>query len=386
MNRIDRWHPSGSFFDPLSTFTGQLNSANSGSFRVDNGAFAGTNAAESLGGHPSVNTHSNFRAPYYQALTDDRLPYNSHLHSFPPAVSSGYDISGTTSTAISYDVVNPHLFSIQDSVFDGAYSNAIVNSIEFGIEKANINVPVEHDISFMPSIANTADFINDACSSTGAPMNNLTDPHGNLDFRSRPLGDKNVFAKNSDPEMRSSSMGPTVSSPGPTKKQGRNKPVVGSSRAQCRHCKKTFSRGTDLRRHAAKHLTEEPKYQCGVRGCGYGGSHRRDKVFSHLKNCHVNGRNIIGSLYLGRYCFPALGDCLFSQDFLDYKTNLRETDFFLSCLGGWEYFPFERLVTENGQGLKDTAAMLEARSLNNGKRMLGQLLFGDEWTPRVGGA
>jgi len=83
-------------------------------------------------------------------------------------------------------------------------------------------------------------------------------------------------------------------------------------RSTCLVCKKTFSRVSDLRRHANKHDPESRKHFCHVEGCKYSGSYREDKIISHMKNCHpeflVNGKVvpwrscvIRGCTYEGHY-------------------------------------------------------------------------------------
>lgn len=57
-------------------------------------------------------------------------------------------------------------------------------------------------------------------------------------------------------------------------------------RPACSICKKTFSRKSDLQRHTKKHNLEARKHFCWVEECACGGSYRRDKVRSHVRNCH----------------------------------------------------------------------------------------------------
>ena len=62
--------------------------------------------------------------------------------------------------------------------------------------------------------------------------------------------------------------------------------VVGRARSTCTTCNKTFSRRSDMERHAKKHQPTMRIYHCSVRGCEYEGSYRKDKLEAHVKNCH----------------------------------------------------------------------------------------------------
>ena len=62
--------------------------------------------------------------------------------------------------------------------------------------------------------------------------------------------------------------------------------VVGRARSTCGTCNKTFTRRSDMERHAKKHQPTMRIYHCSVGGCEYEGSYRKDKLEAHVKNCH----------------------------------------------------------------------------------------------------
>ena len=100
-------------------------------------------------------------------------------------------------------------------------------------------------------------------------------------------------------------------------------------RPLCKVCKKSFSRVGDLRRHIYKHGSGDLKHQCGVEGCAYGGSGRLDKLASHIKNCHLNGKANLGVIEITSwddsmskvYCLLGAGDCVLSTDCLGVVTR-----------------------------------------------------------------
>ena len=57
-------------------------------------------------------------------------------------------------------------------------------------------------------------------------------------------------------------------------------------RPVCKTCRKSFSRPSDLDRHAKKHQPGARIHMCSVPGCDYEGSYRKDKLTAHVKNCH----------------------------------------------------------------------------------------------------
>ena len=61
---------------------------------------------------------------------------------------------------------------------------------------------------------------------------------------------------------------------------------VGRARSTCVTCNRTFSRRSDMERHAKKYQPAMRNYHCSVEGCEYSGSYRKDKLEAHVKNCH----------------------------------------------------------------------------------------------------
>ena len=57
----------------------------------------------------------------------------------------------------------------------------------------------------------------------------------------------------------------------------------------CPDCNQSFSRPSDLERHAKKYQPDLVTFKCHVQGCKYKGSYRKDKVQAHVKSCHPSG-------------------------------------------------------------------------------------------------
>ena len=70
----------------------------------------------------------------------------------------------------------------------------------------------------------------------------------------------------------------------PSANTGRQR--VMKPRPVCKTCHKSFSRPSDLDRHARKHQPGARIHTCSVPGCDYEGSYRKDKLTAHMKNCH----------------------------------------------------------------------------------------------------
>ena len=70
----------------------------------------------------------------------------------------------------------------------------------------------------------------------------------------------------------------------PSANTGRQR--VMKPRSTCKTCRKSFSRPSDLDRHAKKHQSGSRIYTCSIAGCDYEGSYRKDKLTAHIKNCH----------------------------------------------------------------------------------------------------
>ena len=71
----------------------------------------------------------------------------------------------------------------------------------------------------------------------------------------------------------------------PSANTGRHR--VMKPRSTCKTCRKSFSRPSDLDRHAKKHQPGARIYTCLVARCDYEGSYRKDKLTAHVKNCHT---------------------------------------------------------------------------------------------------
>ena len=99
-----------------------------------------------------------------------------------------------------------------------------------------------------------------------------------------------------------------------------------------------------------RHEPGIPRFRCGVRACGYDGSHRLDKMRQHIRNCHLNGHAYKGIMSIGQYNFPSFGDCQFSQDFLgSHSFNGGNCSWVWS---GWECGPLKSFLTEDGMGIR----------------------------------
>jgi len=71
----------------------------------------------------------------------------------------------------------------------------------------------------------------------------------------------------------------------PSANPGRQR--VMKTRSTCKTCRKSFSRPSDLNRHEKKHQPGARIYTCSIAGCVYEGSYRKDKLTTHIKNCHT---------------------------------------------------------------------------------------------------
>jgi hypothetical protein len=70
---------------------------------------------------------------------------------------------------------------------------------------------------------------------------------------------------------------------------GRPPTTTQGVRHECSVCRMTFSRPSDLKRHALKHLPGPKRFSCPSTGCkrqGEDGFERKDKLKSHVKNKH----------------------------------------------------------------------------------------------------
>lgn len=78
---------------------------------------------------------------------------------------------------------------------------------------------------------------------------------------------------------------PTSISPPAPPPQG---PTTGvrPTRHVCATCRKTFSRPSDMRRHALKYNSSAQRYDCQFPGCRARGFLRTDKLMDHVRNMH----------------------------------------------------------------------------------------------------
>ena len=58
-----------------------------------------------------------------------------------------------------------------------------------------------------------------------------------------------------------------------------------SQRPSCPECDQTFSRQSDLERHAKNHQSGPKEFKCHAQGCKYE-SHRKDKLVEHMRRRH----------------------------------------------------------------------------------------------------
>lgn len=154
----------------------------------------------------------------------------------------------------------------------------------------------------------------------------------------------------------------------PNDDQNRKTTSTEASRVNCPSCNKTFKRRYDMRRHAQKHSSDKLRYQCGVKDCGYEGSYRLDKLYSHLKNCHSKGNDWFGAIRLqsrGKriedffrpasedFSLPASGDCSFSQELLESDAFAKK--YFMWTFEHYKTRWLNPLLSEDGMGLKRIA-------------------------------
>jgi len=225
------------------------------------------------------------------------------------------------------------------------------------------NYPKQHGIQCMANTLIPADTVNQGYLFTTASASNPITLPVDSDSCSQLVEEKSIGSQSFGPSPCNISANPSLHSARTTRPKD---PMAISSRAKCTHCQKTFSRKADLQRHAQKHQSGEPQFQCGVKGCDYGGSHRLDKMGSHIKNRHLKANKYRGIFTtwsewdLG-YCFPASGDCLFSQDFLetDYRQQRPEFWRHYGNQADRDFFKATEVLTEDLKGLKKTEALFD---------------------------
>ena len=154
-----------------------------------------------------------------------------------------------------------------------------------------------------PSVSSlTAAYVSD-----GGPWDLLSpgfssrhDPHAtvNHSFCSIPNSYNSTsspYVGNSHTAYSSGDMERVAETPQPTLANGTNLTALSANtgrqrvtkpRSTCKACRKSFSRPSDLDRHAKKHQPGSRIYTCSVAECDYEGSYRKDKLTAHVKNCH----------------------------------------------------------------------------------------------------
>ena len=104
------------------------------------------------------------------------------------------------------------------------------------------------------------------------------------------------YAVNSHATYSSGDMEAVAETSQPTLADGNNLTALSANtgrqrvmkpRSTCKTCRKSFTRPSDLNRHAKKHQPGARIYTCSVAGCDYEGSYRKDKLTAHEKNCHT---------------------------------------------------------------------------------------------------
>ena len=104
------------------------------------------------------------------------------------------------------------------------------------------------------------------------------------------------YAGNTNLAYSSGDMEAVAETPQPTLANGTNLTALSANngrqrvmktRSTCTTCRKSFTRPSDLNRHAKKHQPGARIFTCSVAGCDYEGSYRKDKLTAHVKNCHT---------------------------------------------------------------------------------------------------
>ena len=108
----------------------------------------------------------------------------------------------------------------------------------------------------------------------------ISSPYASNSHMTYSSGDMEPVAETSQPTIANSTNFTALSA-----NAGRQR--VMKTRSTCRTCRKSFSRPSDLNRHAKKHQPGARIYTCSVAGCDYEGSYRKDKLTAHEKNCHT---------------------------------------------------------------------------------------------------
>ena len=109
--------------------------------------------------------------------------------------------------------------------------------------------------------------------------NSTSSPYATNSYTADSSGDMERMAETSQPILDD---GTNLTAPSANASRQR----VTKPRSVCKTCHKSFSRPSDLDRHAKKHQPGARIHMCSVLGCDYEGSYRKDKLMAHVKNCH----------------------------------------------------------------------------------------------------
>jgi len=364
------WRSTSSPFDPLNfpVVRADLIDQNSYSAFNHRDTYGSPHTTVDLGWYSDLGTEGDFRTfcPF-EPLRISQVPPRDPPQCFDTTSFDCESSFGTNLVAASSDRAI-HLPELLDGGGHAAAGFGFVYQFsDSDVASMSNNHPNENGVQVMANSYVPAEISNHGCLSTKASASNPTTLPVDADFYSQSVKDKATGNQSFGPSPCNTSAG----------SKGPNDPIAGSARAKCTHCQKTFSRKADLQRHAQKHQSGEPPYQCGVKGCDYGGSHRLDKMGSHIKNRHLKANEYRGILttyskrsYWARsltYCFPASGDCLFSQDFLGSKIYQERRPFWQRFGNPIDryFFPATEVLTEDLKGLKRTEALLNKAQSQN---------------------
>ena len=114
---------------------------------------------------------------------------------------------------------------------------------------------------------------------TSNSYNSTSSPYAANSYTADSSGDTGRMAETSQPILDDGT-NLTASSANASRQR------VMKPRPVCKTCRKSFSRPSDLDRHAKKHQPGARIHMCSVPGCDYEGSYRKDKLTAHVKNCH----------------------------------------------------------------------------------------------------
>ena len=115
---------------------------------------------------------------------------------------------------------------------------------------------------------------------TGTALSSNSHATNNTATGSADGSNRNAAANDTALAAQPSGNPPTLRSTFSSSAPGPVKGPDGRARWPCTNCSKTFSRPSDVTRHAKKHSGELP-YQCSAPGCKFKGTYRSDKLVQH---------------------------------------------------------------------------------------------------------